>query len=193
MKKLNYALVLSVLCFGGSATARASLVLNIDSSTKEYFFTGSDSGTAYDNSEVAAYFMLYWISSSAGTDESSIPLKFASDVLQFSSGALRLGRVQLGYGSDGFHRTGVFISFYDDPGTFTVTGSGVRTSYDSIAPEFQSVLETATDPMVLVSGSGFSPVQPVQLQAIPEVASTFPILALISSGLMLRKRTKHLC
>jgi hypothetical protein len=47
--------------------------------------------------------------------------------------------------------------------------------------------------MDLVFGSGFSPVRPVQFQAVPEVASTFPILALISSGLMLRKRTKRLC
>ena len=73
-----------------------------------------------------------------------------------------------------------------------MTGSGVRTSYDMKAPEFQSVLESATEPMVLVTGNGFSPVQVVQLQSIPEVTSTFSTLALISSNLPLRRRNKHL-
>jgi hypothetical protein len=170
MKNLLSLLIGMVLAFGVPAVSYAQIVLNVDSASEEFFFTGSDSGAPI----TSPAFRFRWQSGSdtaVGFESIDVSSGFDFSVSPF---AARLG-------SDTGAISVAFV-YTSDPGSVSFTGNSTRFSYASWSDTNKSNLEAlvASGALPVVDGA----VASVQVTAFQAPATPVPVMPWILLSLM---------
>ena len=200
--RLAYCLV-ALATMVAFRTASAGLVLNIDTTNKNFYCTGSDTGLAHQfnpdpdpdpfgpimNMTSSVQFIHYF-----ATDALSASGAIAPSITNLFTGAGRgefnsLDAVNNGYGSDYVFMQ--FVSYSSNITTLTGAGSSAALSYAGVPAGIMSGFESLIgDTLVLTEGTGYSS---IVVQAVPEPSTYCMALAGLACGgySMFRRRRAH--
>ena len=187
MIRWKVGLVVSAICLILCTESNGDIVVNVDLSTKEFFFSGSDTGTlaqtgAQDGSAI-------WSSSSAG--QSHI-VDIASDVVWSGTGNAAGNLNQFALRSPGIYINFHVIGGGAGSGTFSFVGN--RFSYAGVSEIQRNSLENlVTGGGVLNpsgSSSGFSAIRFAEVSSVPEPAAIW-IAGLLASLITIQRRQRN--
>lgn len=150
-------------------TAQAALTISIDTANETFQFIGSDTGTPMILGPGAA---VNW----------NIPFTLpASEAIDISSGVSASETVQssdFAVGTSG--GLSFSLGFSGSPVLTTVTGLGTPISYIGLTPDTKASFESMIGgSMVLVQGSGYSPISVIPEPSVYAIATGLLALALI--------------
>ena len=173
--------VLSLLVAVVTPSAHADLILNVDTSTQEFFFTGSDTGTPFtDFSGQVAW--------SIGSQPSATEIAIATDFWDATAPLqhnLLIADSGLQY----------FVSWFPVPSSVTANAAGARTSYATAPSTHINFLESINGTVLPSTlGTGFSGLSVVVASgsstAVPEPGST-AILGISALGFVAYCRRRN--
>lgn len=172
---MHYRSLILSLFLGLVATlpSQAQLMLNVDTTSEEFYFTGAATGNVnfVTLGPSVNYNVLYGGFNFGANENTNVVsgldfsafLPTASFVI-FENGGLRLNL-----------DSGFLIGPVSNPSPFTITGNGARFDYSSFDSAIKTALEDSIgDTVLLTQGTGFG-----NLEVVPEPTSA----ALILSGL----------
>lgn len=169
--QITFTIAITLLIHLTGVAAHADLILNIDTSNEEFFFTGSDTITL-NGSEVV------WRIGPSNSPSTSINLSSAIDI----AGNTPISPSQLLQLSG--NRTSVYYEFIST-GNPTFTGNGTRLSYALASNDEAAFLEGLIGSSIpLVQGTGGAP---IQVQGVPE-PSSFLLLPLALVALAIKRQ-----
>ncbi|MCF7687139.1 MAG: PEP-CTERM sorting domain-containing protein [Cephaloticoccus sp.] len=181
-KTLPAVLLLGSLCLATAPVARAQLTLNLDTTAKTLWFTGSDSGTT------AIVGALHWQTGGSG---SVVHYTFTvADLLTSTLTFSNQHEFQTTSNNDGF---ALILNGASATTAVTLTGKGSSFTYDysGFSANDQTFLEGLTS-IPFTTGTGFSSIT-VSASAVPEpstYAAIFGAIALLGT-IAVRKRAKR--
>ena len=199
--RLAYCLV-ALATMVAFRTASAGLILNIDTTNKNFYCTGSDTGLAHQfdpdpdpvlgpiNMTSIVQFIHYFT-----TDALSASRAIAPSITNLFTGAGRgevnsFDAVNNGYGSDYVFMQ--FVSYSSNITTLTGAGSSAALSYAGVPAGIMSGFESLIgDTLVLTQGTGYSS---IVVQAVPEPSTYCMALAGLACGgysMFRRRRLRH--
>ena len=181
MKTISGLLLLSIAL---SSTGWCSFTLNLNTITKEYSLTGSDTGTPGPNGDGGS---VYWESARPGGSESGFA--FYDDGLFFSSDVIGIGPTGYDDALDVFNG-GIGLNLLTSSNAEqTITGEGYFHSYAGFSTDAQTLLESFIGQSITLdsNSSGFSA---LSVAAVPEPSAAALIAGLVAITCLSGRRQK---
>ncbi len=155
-----------------STAAHAQLVLNVDSDSKTFWFTGSDTGTPFDNGSVG---IARWVTGSGGQDSHDIS---SANLLSGSPGDVAKFELYISSSGDKIF----FRIEFDSTAETLITGAGPTSvyNYGSLLSEYKGNLFEDTSLTSIPTWDGgaetFNAISVNHVSAVPE-PGTYALLA----------------